>query len=122
MRAELFVELPVLAFAEQVKIDFTHDRPVLIRIAHRVLRPVPVGYAQMVIEFAGRVRNFRLKETVAMDLLCLDRRLTVLHDVDLARVRAKRANRKIVPHPMRPQNTERIGMGTGKKTVQLIRR
>ena len=35
MRAELFVNLPVLSFGEEMQIDLAHDRAVLIRIARR---------------------------------------------------------------------------------------
>src|SRR5881628_741797 len=68
------------------------------------------------------VWNFRLKKSVAMNLFRFDRFLPIHHDVDLARVGAKRANRQIVAHSMRSENAERIGMRAGKKTIQLIRR
>src|SRR5207302_691500 len=79
-------------------------------------------HPQVIIELARRVWNFRLKKSVAMNLLRLDWRLSILDDVDLARVRPKRANGEIIPHPMRPEDSERIGMRAGEKGIQLIRR
>src|SRR5207249_12039089 len=122
MRAEFFVELPMLAFAKQMQINLAHDRSVLIRITHHRLGPVPTGQTQMIIEIPGRVRHLGLKKTVAMNFLRFNCCLPVPHDVDLARVRTKRAYGEVVSHPMRPQNSEWIGMRVGKKTVQFIRR
>src|SRR5438552_5471686 len=117
MRAEFLVELPMLAFAKQMQINLAHDRSVLIRITHYRLGPVPTGQAQMIIEIPGRVWHLRLKKTVAMNFLRFNCCLPIPHDVDLARVRTKGANGEIVSHPMRTQNSERIGVRAGKKTV-----
>src|ERR1700736_4095110 len=66
MRAEFFVKLPMLAFAEQMQIDLAQDRPVLVRVSHRVFRAVPICDSQLIIEIAGRVWNLRLKKPVSM--------------------------------------------------------
>ena len=124
MRAELFVELPMLAFANKMQIDLAHDRAVVVGIAHRVFRSVPVRDPQVIIEIARRVWNLA-PEKIRPDEFSPPRRCpsgTIGHNFDLARVRAKHANREIVPHPMRSENAERIGMRAGQKAVQLIRR
>ena len=112
----------MLAFAEQMQIHFAHDRPVLIWIAHHRLGAVPTRQAQVIIEIARRVRHLGLKKSVAMNFLRFNCRLSVPDDVDLVCVRTKCANGEIVSHPMRSQNSERIGMCAGEKAVQLIRR
>src|SRR5438105_2710611 len=121
MRAEFLVELPMLAFAEQMQIHLTHERAVLIRVSHDELRSVPTSQAQTVIKFARRARHPRLKKTVTMNFL-RGQRLTIAHDVDLARVRPKDMDREIVSYPVRPEDAERIGMRAGEKAIQLIRR
>src|SRR5437763_1012532 len=121
MRAEFLVELPMLAFAEQMQIHFPHERAVLIRIAGDELGSVPTSQAQTVIEFTRRAGHPRLKKTVAMNFL-RGQRLTIADDVDLARVWPKDMDGEIVSHPVRPEDAERIGMRAGEKAIQLIRR
>src|SRR3989440_12633479 len=119
-----------------MEIHFAHDRPVLIGVAHHRLRAVAVCDANAIIEVPCRVWNFGLKKSIAMNFFRLDRmrpvrrslnaspartgRGTVRHDVDLAGIRTKRADREIVPHPVRTEDAERIGMRAGEKSVQLV--
>ncbi len=88
MRAELLVKLPMLSFAEQMQINLAQDRPVLIRIAHRVFRAVPVRDPQPVIEIAGRVCHASLEKSVAMNFLRLDRLEFIRRSLDASPARA----------------------------------
>ena len=124
MGAKLFVNLPVLSLGEEMQIDFPHNRAVLIRIAHELLRSVRGCDAEMIIEVARRAGHSRAKETVAMNFFGSDRffRHPVQGDVDLAGVGAENADLQIIAHPVRSQNPERIGMRSVEKPVQFIGR
>src|SRR5438876_478685 len=97
MSAELFINLPVLSFAEQMQIDLTHDRAVLIGIAHQKLGSVQCYNAQLIIEIARCARHSCAKKTVALNFLGRDRPgcLSIRHDFDLARI-----------GPENPENTK----------------
>src|SRR5260370_21650754 len=101
--AKLFVNLPVLSFAEQMLINLAHDRAVLIRIARQRLRAVPRCEAQMVIKVAPGSRHSRAEETVAMNFLRSDRPgcLLIQHNVDPSRISPESADLPLVPHPLR---------------------
>jgi dodecin len=64
----------------------------------------------------------RAKKTVALNSLGRDRLLGLLiqDDVDLSRVRPENADLQIVPDPVWPQNSERIGMFAREKTGHFI--
>src|SRR5436309_15171138 len=104
-----------------MEIELAHDRAELIRIAHRRLRSVPIRDLKPIIQVARRVRHARLKKSVPMNLLCFDWLSTIRDDVDLARIRTKRADGEIVAHSMRTQNPKRIAVRAGEKAIQLVR-
>jgi hypothetical protein len=122
MRAEFFVNFPMLSFSEQMQVDFTHDWSVAVGVARDSLRIVQARNAKFVIEIARCPRNSHLEEPVAMNLAHLDGRLSIREDVDLLRVGAENADANIVPHTMRSQNPKRIGMCSGKEATYLRRR
>src|SRR3982074_601008 len=132
MRAELFVDLPMLPFQKQMEIDLAHDRAVTVRIARQPFFSVKTGDTDVIIEIARRVRHSCAKKTVPMNFLrrhafarlsiLRSRRLSALHDIDLLRIGPKNTNDQIVAHAMRPQDAKRVGMGGGEKRVQLVRR
>src|SRR2546423_2225737 len=88
MRAEFLVELPMLTFAEQMKIDLAHEWAILIWITHDELGSVPIGQAHAVVEVAARARHASLGKTVPMNFLP-GQFSAVARDVCLARVRAE---------------------------------
>ena len=98
MSAELFVNLPVLSFAEQMQIDLTHDRPVLIGIARQRLGAIPRCDAEMVIEIARCSGHSRAKKPLVLNSFRCDRLFCMLiqHDVDLLRVGPENADLQIV--------------------------
>ncbi len=48
--------------------------------------------------------------------------MSIQNDVDLLRIRAERTNSEAVFQPVRSKNPKRVGMGTGKKAVELVGR
>src|SRR5438046_3809983 len=124
MRSELFIDFPVLSFGEEMQIDLTHNRAVLIRITRQLLRAIPRREAKMIIEVAHRAGHTRAKKTIAMNSLSGDRRSrwSIQNDVDLFCVRPKHADLQIIANAVWSQNAEWVGMGTGGKTFQFIGR
>src|SRR5437867_10221370 len=124
MSAELFINLPVLSFAEQMQLDLTHDRAVLIGIEHQKLGSVQCYNAQLIIEIARCARHSCAKKTVALNFLGRDRPgcLSIRHDFDLARIGPENADHQIVADTVRPQDAERIGMRSCEKAVQFVGR
>src|SRR5262249_11113076 len=124
MRAKFFVNLPVLAFGEEMQIDFPHDRPVLVGIACQAMRSVPSGDPETVRNIPSCVPDSRSKETGLMDFLRCDRLIGMLiqHDLDLARVRPKNAYFQILSNPVRTQDTEGIRMRPGNEAAHFVRR
>jgi len=123
MRAELFINLPVLSFSEEVQIDFAHDRPVLIGIAGQVMRSVPGSDSQMVWKIPCCVSDSRAEKTVLLNFLRCDRLLGMLinYDLDLARIGTKNTDFQVVSNPMRTQHSKGIGMRAADKAAHFIR-
>src|SRR5438046_7130504 len=124
MRSELFINFPVLSLGEEMQINFTHNRTVLIWITRQLLRAIPRRQAKAIIEIARRAGHTRAKKTVAMNSLSGDRlsRWSIQNDVDLFCVRPKHADLQIIANAVWSQNAEWIGMGPGEKTFQFIGR
>src|SRR5437773_9946728 len=124
MRSELVIDFPVLSFGEEMQIDLTHNRAVLIRITRQLFRAIPRREAKMIIEVTRRAGHTRAKKTVPMNPLCGDRlsRWSIQNDVDLFCIRPKHADLQIIANAVWSQNAEWIGMGPGEKTVQFIGR
>src|SRR6266480_3519613 len=122
MRAELFIDFPVLSLGEEMQVDLTHNRAVLIRITRQLLRAIPRREAKMIIEVAHRAGHTRAKKTVAMKSISGDRlsRWSIQNDVDLFCVRPKHADLQIIANAVWSQNAEWIRMSPGEKTVQFI--
>src|SRR5438045_1334312 len=122
MRSELFIDFPVLSFGEEMQIDLTHNRAVLIRITRQLLRAIPRREAKMIIEVTHRAGHTRAKKTVAMNSLSGDRlsRWSIQNDVDLFCIRPKHADLQIIANAVWSQNTEWIGMGPGEKAAQFV--
>src|SRR6266516_7632172 len=98
MRSELFIDFPVLSFGEEMQIDLTHNRAVLIRIARQLLRATSRREAKMIIEVTHRAGHSRAKKTVPMNSLRGDRlsRRSIQNDVDLFCIRPKHADLQIL--------------------------
>src|SRR6059058_5949175 len=108
MRAELFIDFPVLSLGEEMQVDLTHNRAVLIRITRQLLRAIPRREAKMIIEVTHRAGHTRAKKTVVMNSVSGDRlsRWSIQNDVDLFCVRPKHADLQIIANAVWSQNAE----------------
>src|SRR5438046_4788066 len=122
MRSELFINFPVLSLGEEMQINFTHNRTVLIWITRQLLRAIPRREAKAIIEIARRAGHSQAKKTVPMNPLCGDQlsRRSIQNDVDLFCIRPKHADLQIIANAVWSQNTEWIGMGPGEKAAQFV--
>jgi len=78
----------------------------------------------MVWNIAFRVGNSGAKETFLIDSFCSDcfSRLSIKHDLDRARVRAKDPDLQIVTNPVRTQHAERVRMNSCDEPLYFVTR
>ena len=97
-------------------------RPIGVGIVHEGRRSIPAGKMNPIIDVAFRFRQRCLKKTFGPEPDCFEAPLLLAreNDADLLRVRSKDAHHEIIAHPMRPENSEGIGMRAGKKDIEFI--
>src|SRR5437762_82264 len=127
MRSELFIDFPVLSLGEEMQVDLTHNRAVLIRITRQLLRAIPRREAKMIIEVAHRAGHTRAKKTVAMNSISGDRlsRWSIQNDVDLFCVRPKHADLQVIElmseSSKRWEDDAQCAVNEASKTLRNIR-
>src|SRR4051812_49009391 len=122
MRAKLFINFPVLSFREQMQIDVSHDRTVLVSIPCELLRAVHFKDAQMVRNVRLRGGDSGAKETFRIEPFRSDWivRFAVEHYLDHTRIRAKGSDLQVIADFVRTQHLEGIGVKTADKFVNLV--
>src|SRR2546423_4118823 len=122
MRAELFVELLMIALGKQMQIHLAHDQAVAVGIADERRRFIPAGKVDVIVDVAFHSRKCRLEKSFGAQAFRSEAlfRFSVDNDAHFFCVRAKYAHDQIVADAMRPEGAERIRVRAGKKDVQLI--
>jgi serine O-acetyltransferase len=123
LRAELLIDLEVIALGEKVQVDLAHERAVAIRILHDLLGTIVSDRAHLVVAVASRSRQHRLEkafgmQTIGGDFLPSARR----SDAHLLCVWAKHPDDEIIAHAVRTQNPERIRVRAREKRVHFVDR
>ena len=121
MRAEFFVEPPVLSLPEEVQIDFAHDHAVGIRIARNLFATVPAFDLEGVRNVARTFLQCGLEKTVALNFFRRNERAIVVElDRYLARIGTKHADQNVFAQAVRAENAKWIWVRALQKSAQLV--
>ena len=114
VRAQPVVEAVVVAFGEEVQIQFAQDRPEGIRIGGDGFVPRPVGDAQAVSRTFRRVGQHGLEKSGVVGLVGDGEDALGLPGVnhrDFPGVRREDADDPVVLNPVRAEERERVAVG-----------